>query len=161
MKTLNLTAIAVASTLCLSLNAQADNNPDQWGSWGSQHDLQEDLVAELEVSESELIQADVILSDINTDFIMGTQLAGAPGDGIDTAIELGEDGIPVDFHPEEINDLEALPTDDFRSEEELGALDSPMVNNIDSDLAEGFPVNGDRSNEELGALESYMVDNAH
>lgn len=174
MKLLTSNNLVLASVFCLSVGAYADDKTQQWGAWDHQIISQEDMVTELEVSEADLFTSEGVvneaeLNDQTNGFAAyGTQLAGDPNTDMDTNMELDKDGIPVDFRPElheepMTNDSpEGFPVVELRSEEELHALDSPMVDsstqgidNLDSDELNPLPET--RSEEELGALESFWV----
>ncbi len=182
MKLVTPNNLIMASMLCLSVGAYADDKAQQWGAWDHQIINQEDMVTELEVSESDLFTTEGVINDAeigeqpNGIASYGTQLAGDSNTDMDTSIVLDKDGIPVDFQPElheehkeplEPSFSEGFPVVDLRSEEELRALDSPMVDlptqvtgNVDFDSSELTPSVETRSEEELGALESFMVPSA-
>lgn len=144
MKNRNLSILAAAGTLCLSLNTYADNTNGQWGQWNEKSHIQNDLVVTVDVSEPDLLDGEIAISEMGSGFAMGTQLAGSEGDGMDTDMELDENGIPVDFNPEQA----------------LDALESPIVEEgglEEGGLVDGFPIMDDRSADELGALHSPMV----
>jgi len=165
MKHLTVKALLTVTAISISTIVLAAADSDQWGEWDKQSLIKNGVANSLELNESELLQGDLNVIESVSAFSMGTQLAGEKISGGDTKMDLDEYGVPLDFQTEVVS--EAFPLNDLRSEEELGALDSPMVSGpgeleVESGSLllvspEGFPDLEIRSEEELGALDSYFV----
>jgi len=158
MKHLTAKALLAVTTIGLTTIALAGTDSDQWGEWDQLTLTQDNVAHNLELDKSEIHQGTINFAEAASSFYAaGTELAGGQPSGLDTNMALDVNGIPVDFHGEELS--MAISLGDLRSDEELHALHSEMVSGVFEAEGGSLPLTTDdlRSKEELGALDSPMV----
>jgi len=175
------------TTIGLTTIALAGTDSDQWGEWDQLTLTQDNVAHNLELDKSEIHQGTINFAEAASSFhAAGTELAGGQPSGLDTNMALDVNGIPVDFHGEEVT--MTLPSDYLPTQEDLdnltiisgsGVFDGEGLSE-DSDMSpleqEGeavfktlpdsyLPSSDDASGLEagsesgLGALDSYFVPN--
>jgi hypothetical protein len=85
MKKLELWTVIAAATFGMSLSTLAEEPAEQWGSWDKKIEQKDSFFSSQNVSETELIQGEVSVADISSEFSAAeTHREGNNSQGLDT-----------------------------------------------------------------------------